>query len=55
MLIVVDVWIVSWLCEETGLPITDTMCVKHKKKITIVLGLKSRVVTWLCSFYTFKY
>jgi hypothetical protein len=26
-------------------PITDTMCVKYKKKIIVVLGLKSRVVT----------
>jgi hypothetical protein len=26
-------------------PMTDMMCVKYKKKFTVVLGLKSRVVT----------
>ena len=31
--------------KGTCSPITDTMCVKYKKKITVVLGLKSRVVT----------
>jgi len=46
MLIVVGVWIVSWCGEGTSSLITDTMCVKYKK-ITVVLGLKSRVVTSL--------
>jgi hypothetical protein len=45
MLIVVDVWIVSWWCEGTSSPISGTMCVKYKKKLTIVLGLKSRAIT----------
>jgi hypothetical protein len=31
--------------KGTCSPITDTMCVKYKKKILVVLGLKSRVVT----------
>jgi len=45
MLIVVDVWIVSWWCEGTSSPISGTMCVKYKKKLTVVLGLKSRAIT----------
>jgi hypothetical protein len=31
--------------KGTCSPITDTMCVKYKKKFAVVLGLKSRVVT----------
>jgi hypothetical protein len=31
--------------KRTCFPITDTMCVKYKKKITVVLGLKSQDVT----------
>ena len=41
------VWIVFWWREGSGSLITGTMCVRYiYKKITVVLGLKSRVVTW---------
>ena len=46
MLIVVGVWIVYWWCEgNMFVNYWHDVCQVQKKKITIVLGLKSRVVT----------
>jgi hypothetical protein len=44
MLIVIDVWIVYWWCEETCSLFTDTMCVKYKKKLMLFWAWKARLL-----------
>jgi hypothetical protein len=44
MLIVVDVWIVSWWCEGTSSLITDTVCVKYKNKLLLFWAWKARLL-----------
>ena len=44
MLIIVDVWIVSWWREGTGSPVTDTMSVKYKKQLLLFWAWKARLL-----------
>jgi hypothetical protein len=45
MLIVVDVWIIYWWCEGNMFADYRLDVCQVQKKIIVVLGLKSRVVT----------